>query len=57
MPAADYQLFIVDLRAIAQNNATFSIPGFFDSGDTPYCYEHTAVDANEVTAEFLGERL
>jgi len=57
MPAADYQLFVVDLRVIAQNNATFSVLGFLDSGDTPHCYEHAAVDANEISAEFLGERL
>jgi hypothetical protein len=57
MPAADYQLFVVDLRVVAQNDATFSLRSFFDSFYALYCNKRTSVYANEFAAEFLSERL
>jgi len=56
MPAANYQLFVVDLRLITQNNAALAIVGFFNSIDARYGDQRTAMNAYEVVAKFLNER-
>jgi len=57
MPAADYQLFVVDLRVVAQNDATLSLRSFFDSVYALDCNKRTSVYAYEFAAEFVSERL
>ena len=55
MPAANYQLFVVDLRAIPQNNEAFSVSGFLDPINASNRYQRASMDADEIIAELLGK--
>ena len=57
MPAADYQLFVVDLRAFAKYDAAPAVRRllyFFDATD---CDQGATVYAHEVLSELVGQRL
>jgi hypothetical protein len=56
MPAADYQLFVFDLRVIAKDNIAFAIRRSFDSINISNSDQHAAMYADEIATEFLGER-
>jgi hypothetical protein len=57
MPAADYQLFVFDLRVIAKNNQAFSVRSLLNSINISNGNQRTAVDSDKIAAELLGERL
>jgi hypothetical protein len=56
MPAADYQLFIVDMRAVTQYHNTSSVLGFLHSFYVAQSDQRTSVDADEVFVKLVGER-
>ena len=57
MPAADYQLFIVDMRAVPQYDPALSISGFLDFIDSVNGNQRRPVNPNEAIGELLGQRL
>ena len=57
MPAADYQLFVVDMRVVTQNDPALAIGVFLDSIDSIHSNQGAAMDANETAAELGLQRL
>ena len=57
MPAADYQLFVVDLRVIPQHDEAFSVCRFLNPVDAADRDQRSAMYTNEIVAELLGQSL
>ena len=57
MPAADYQLFVVDMRAVTQDDPALAIGILLDSIDSIHGDQGTAVDAHETVAKLGLQRL